>query len=70
MEKLKTIVIKGENYVIYESFNGFEMTNENNFNAFIMNANEITEFKKSNGFTTLESVVNYIKKYFKGVENE
>lgn len=70
MEKLKTIVIKGENYVIYDSFNGFAMTNENNFNAYIMNANEITEFKKSNGFETLDDVVNYIKKYCKGVENE
>lgn len=67
MEKLKTMTIKGENYVIYKVFKGFEMTNENNFNAFIMNANEITKFHT---FKTLEDVIDYIKKYFKGVENE
>ncbi len=61
---LKVVKIKDTNYVVYKALKGFEMTNEDNYNAYMMNANQITKFHT---FGSLESVLDYIQKYFKGV---
>lgn len=61
---LKVVKIKDTKYVIYKALKGFEMTNEDNYNAYMMNANQITKFHT---FDSLESVLDYIQKYFKGV---
>lgn len=57
----KQITINNEIYHIYKALKGYEMTNHDNFNAYIMNANQISKFHT---FDSLESVVEYCKKYF------
>lgn len=61
----KTLKIDGEIYYIYLEHGEYKITNKNNFNARIQNANTITTLF---GFTNPNQVVNYLKQFYKNVE--
>ena len=52
-------------YVIWESFGGYKMTNEENYKARIRNERRITTFP-SPDFKSAQEVIDYCVKYFGG----
>lgn len=57
-------------YVLHKVLEHYEMTEEENFNAVIINANKILKFKKSEGFETPDDCLEYVDKYFDISKND
>lgn len=53
-------------YIVYPALNGYTGTAMENYNAYITDANRLTNFRTDSGFTSLEVVKGYLEKYFKG----
>ena len=62
-ENVTEIEVNGEPYYIWESFNGFKGSKENPDQR-ITNARAVLDFKRGNGFETLQDVIDYINMYF------
>lgn len=61
----KTITMSGMPYYIYKENGVYKLTNKQNFDRRIQNANEIVTLQ---GFTDAKQVINYLKHYYPGVK--
>ena len=57
-------------YVIWNSFNEWKGTTEENYNSYIQDARKIHAFTKNNGFYCVLDVKNFVKQFFKYSDDE
>lgn len=53
-----------EKYVLFSYFGNYAITTTSNYNAEIMDGNAVAKFKRLNGFSSIDIVLDYIKKYY------
>ena len=57
------IEVNGEPYYIWQHFDDFKGSRENP-DQYVTNARAVLDFKRANGFNSIQDVIDYIKQYF------